>query len=465
MSIDRIAIPGSLLTLDLLIVSVINWIYWLLISRLASPAEVGQATSVNSFAFLATNIALMGLEYTLVKKASSQRSHILGTTLVIQLIFMIILIPILFYLINQLYQGSLYELSWLGVGIVSFSSLRFVFRFALLGIYSAKNVLIIDSSGVFLQLAVGLILVSKGFGAYGILVAFLLNFMFVTLLSFLVARKSFDMYLGSLKNAKEILEDALVNTPAAFSKTIIYSLSVILLAYLGIDQSEVGIFYIALMVSFIVGSFAGFLAFMTIPASVSINKDLSAESNRIGLTVTGPLIVTLIVEPKLVLSVIGPEYMTAAFTLVVLAVAIFPYILVTNAISSFNSTGRLKQITVIGLFQILSFLIAFFYLVPNYGTFGAAISILIAYAASSVPSLIWSSATINFLSRYILPILSGILAGYLLRIFFISNNPLAIILISVMISLDVSFSLKNTSTTEIILMGKRMMRKNEPRDI
>jgi O-antigen/teichoic acid export membrane protein len=457
MSIDRIAVPGSLLTLDLLIVSLVNWIYWLVISKIVTPADVGQATSVNSFAFLASTVTLMGLEYTLVKKASLQRSRILGTTLVIQLMFMAISIPILFYLINQLYQGSFYELSWLGVGIVIFSSLRYIFRFALLGIYSAKSVLIIDSLGVLLQLAVGLSLVSIGFGAFGILIAFLLNFVFMTCLSFVIARRSFELYLGSLIYAKEILRDALVNTPAAFAKTFIYSLSIILLAYLGINQSEVGIFYIALMVSFVVGSFAGYMAFMAIPASLSINKDLSVESNRIGLTVTGPLIVTLMVEPKLILSIIGSEYVSAALTLVVLAVAIFPYILVTNAISSFNSAGRSKQITAIGLIQILAFLLAFFYFVPRHGTFGAAISILIAYVASSLPSVIWSRVTINYVFRYLLPILSGLVVGYLIRMFFNSNNSLAIILISITITLAVGFGLKNTSSHEIIAMAKRMV--------
>jgi O-antigen/teichoic acid export membrane protein len=459
MSVDRFAVPGSLLTLDLLIVSLVNWIYWLVISKLATPADVGQATSVNSVAFLASTITLMGLEYTLVKKASLQRSHILGTTLIIQLMFMAISIPIMFYLINQLYQGSFYELSWLAVGIVIFSSLRYIFRFALLGIYNAKSILIIDSLGVFLQLAVGCSLVSIGFGAFGILLAFMLHFIFVTCLSFVIARRSFGLHLGRLKFAKEILGDALINTPAAFAKTFIYSLSIILLAYLGISQSEVGIFYIALMVSFVVGSFAGYIAFMAIPASISNNKDLSAESNRIGLTLTGPLIVALMVEPNLILSIIGSEYVSAAFTLIVLAIAIFPYILVTNAISSFNSTGRPKQITAIGLIQIFAFLLAFFFFVPQYGTFGAAISILIAYLVSSLPSIIWSRVTINYLFRYLLPILSGLGVSYLIRLFFTSNFPLAIILISIAITLAISIGLKNTSPHEIIAMAKRMVGK------
>ena len=77
MSINKFVAPGFLLSIDLLLVSFVNWIYWLLISRLTTASEVGQATSVYSFAVLTSAIALLGLEYSLVKKSSSERSQIL----------------------------------------------------------------------------------------------------------------------------------------------------------------------------------------------------------------------------------------------------------------------------------------------------------------------------------------------------------------------------------------------------
>jgi O-antigen/teichoic acid export membrane protein len=351
-----------------------------------------------------------------------------------------------------LYGGSLNQLSWLAVGLVLFSSLRYTIRFALLGILDARSILIINSIGAILQLAMGCILVSIGFGSFGILISFLINVMFVTCSTFVIARRSFDLSLSDLGYVKEILVDAFINAPAAYSKTIVYSLCVILLAFFGISQTDVGIFYIALMMSFIVGSFASNMALLAIPASLIGKRDLSTDSARIGLFITAPLIVTLILEPKSVLSLFGSAYMAADLTLIVLSVAIFPHIVVTNAISSFNNKSKSKQIVVIGLLQVFAFLISFLFLVPQYGIFGAGTSILVSSFVSFVPSISWSErATLHMIFRCFLSLASGLVAGFVfLWLAIVTISPIIIILISVLVTLVVGFGLKITSVREIV---------------
>ncbi|MGH9912855.1 MAG: hypothetical protein ACRD4W_10455, partial [Nitrososphaeraceae archaeon] len=68
MSINKFVNPGFFLSVDLFAVALINWIYWLVISTLIPPAEVGEATSVYSFVMLISAITMLGLEYSLVKK-------------------------------------------------------------------------------------------------------------------------------------------------------------------------------------------------------------------------------------------------------------------------------------------------------------------------------------------------------------------------------------------------------------
>src|ERR687890_1158794 len=155
MSINKFVTPGFLLSIDLLLVSFVNWIYWLLISKLTTASEVGQATSVYSFAVLTSAVTLLGLEYSLVKKSSSERSHMIGTTIVIELLVTAVSIPLLFYSLNSLYQGSLYGLSWIAIGIVIFSCQRYILRYALLGISDARSVLKVNLMGTALQLASG----------------------------------------------------------------------------------------------------------------------------------------------------------------------------------------------------------------------------------------------------------------------------------------------------------------------
>jgi O-antigen/teichoic acid export membrane protein len=461
MSINKFVTPGFLLSIDLLLVSFVNWIYWLLISKLTTASEVGQATSVYSFAVLTSAIALLGFEYSLVKKSSSERSQILGTTIILESLITAASIPVLLYFLGNLYQGSLYALSWIAVGIVIFSSLRYILRYALLGISDARSVLIVNSMGAALQLLSGYIFVSIGFGAGGILFSFLLNVLFITGLSFLIARKSFQLCLGDLKYVKGIIKDALTNTPTPLAKTVIYSLSVVLLASFGVSQTEIGIFYIALMLSLVAGGLAANIAFMVIPASIASKTDMSSDSIRIGLSLTAPLIVILMVAPNSILSLIGPEYVVAGNVLVVLAAAIFPYTIVVNAISKFNNLGKPRQIIVIGSIHVIVFLATFILLVPSYGTLGAAFSILIASIASAVASIIWSDR--RPVQRYIftslVSIVSGLAAGYAVRLVLGSSvHPFIAVLFSVAVVVIVIFGLKNTSPKELLLMARGLLR-------
>ena len=461
MSINKFVSPGFLLSIDLLLVSLVNWIYWLLISKLTTATEVGQATSVYSFAVLTSAIALLGLEYSLVKKSSSERSQILGTAIILESLIIAACIPVLLYFLSNLYHGSLYSLSWITIGIVIFSSHRYILRYALLGISDARSVLVVNSLGAALQLVSGYVFVSIGLGTAGILFSFFLNVLFVTALSFLIARKSFQLCLGDLKYMKGIIKDALTNTPTPLAKTVIYSLSVVLLASFGVSQTDIGIFYIALMLSLVVGGFAANIAFMVIPVSFASKTDMSTDSLRIGLSLTAPLIVTLLVVPSSILALIGSEYVSASDVLVVLAAAIFPYTVVLNAISKFNNLGKPVQIIVIGSIHVIVFLSTFVLLVPTYGILGAGYSILIASIASAVTSIIWfdRGPVHRYIFTSLVSIISGLAAGYAFRLLFGSSvHPFILVLFSVSVVAIVIFGLRNTSPNEILMMARGLLR-------
>jgi O-antigen/teichoic acid export membrane protein len=461
MSINKFVNPGFYLSLDLLLVSVINWVYWLLISSLTTPGEVGKATSVYSFVILISAITTLGLEYSLVKKSSSLRSHVLGTSIVIELSITAASIPIILYFVNNLYEGSLSSFAFLAVGLLIFYSQRNIMRFILLGNRDATSILKINLSGSALQLVTGYALVYAGFGAAGILISFLVQFILVTGISFFVARKSFEFRINDLRYAKEILKDALTNTPNSLSKVVIYTLSVVLLATSGINQADVGTYYIALMISLIAGGFAGNIALMVIPASFLMKADLSIESTRLGLGFTAPLVVALMVAPASILGIIGPEYTGAGQLLLVLAIAIIPYVIVINAISKFNNLGSTKKVISLGTIQLFVFLLTFFSLTPYYGTLGSALAILIASISAAVPAMAWSE---RLLCKYAffscISIAVGLVAGYLI-IFLMQDNvsPVIPILSSIAATMSMILFLKVTSMNEISLMVVGIMKK------
>jgi O-antigen/teichoic acid export membrane protein len=305
-------------------------------------------------------------------------------------------------------------------------------------------------------------MVYMGYGAAGILASFLLQFILVTVLSFIVARKSFEFRITDLRYAKEILIDALANTPNSLSKVVIYTLSVVLLASIGVNQSDVGTYYIALMISLIAGGFAGNIALMVIPASAIAKSDLSVDSTRLGLSFTAPLVVALMVAPGSILGIIGPEYAGAGQLLLVLTVAIIPYVIVINAISKFNNLGNPRKIISLGSIQLVVFLLAFFSLTPYYGTMGSALAILMASVAAAIPALVWSE---RLLLRYVFlscaALAIGLTTGYMVTFFAQSNiSPALPIASAIAATMSMILLLKVTSANEISLMVAGIMKKS-----
>jgi len=325
--------PSFFLFLDNILVSIGGWIFWLVMTKLTSSSVLGLAVTVYSLVILVTTLTQLGLEYPLLKKSNIQRSQILGTSFMIELLITLTSIPFVYIVINTLYDKSVEQFIWISIGLLIIISLEFVFRFGLLGISNSKIVLIIDLIGVGIKLSTGFILVSMSLGTLGILLAYLFEGLFVIFTSLYFIKKSFSFRMGNIEYFKEIIKDALVNTAAKWSKMVIVILSVVLLAIFNISTSEVGIFYVALMITIVVAGFASSMAYMVIPSSTTLKKDLSSSSLRLSLSLTAPIVVALLVVPRSILSLIGPEYESAVAVLVILAMAIIPSAITVNLIS------------------------------------------------------------------------------------------------------------------------------------
>lgn len=462
MSGNRLLGSSLLLFLDNLIVAAGNWIYWIMISKITSTSEIGQATTVYNFVLLTTTLAQLGLEYPLLKRSIKHRSQILMTTLVIELTIVSVAIPFVIYFINNINHESLQSFTWIAVALLIFSSSGFIVRFALLGISDARSILLIDILGTGMKFTIAYILVSTGFGALGLLLSLLAQSFIVTSATLVVARwRSFDFKLGNIKYVKEIIRDGLVNTPSKLSRTVILSLSIVLLAAFGIGSSEIALFYVALMITIVAGSLIGSIAYMIIPASSESNTDLSSYSARIGLSLTAPLIALLISGPKSVLAAIGQQYAPAEVLLFILAIGILPSAIVMIAISRFNNLNQSRKLISIGSIQILSFIVSFFILTPHYGTLGAAFSMLIAFVLSSIPSIIWSGRQFaKIIANSSIAILAGVISGYLVSLI-ITAPSVAVISTSISVTVIVLFAIKNTSTREISQLVKSAIRGNE----
>jgi len=454
-SINKFARSGMLLFIDQLLVAIANWIYWVLISKITSTSQIGQATTIYSLALLVSTITQMGLEYALLKRSSTHHNQhqILGTALVIEIAITLASIPIVVYIINNVYEeNSLQQFTWIAVGMIIFSSIGFVARFSILGISDVKKVLVIDIIGASVKFVTGYTLVLIGLAVFGIVMSILLNIVFVTCAALFVAGKRFTFSVGNLTYFKEIIQDALANMPSKLSKVLILSLSIVLLASFGINTSDIGMFYVALMISIVVGGLTASMAFMIIPPSSASNMDLSSSGIRIGLSLTAPWITALEVAPKAILSIIGTQYAPAEIVLLVLGASILPSAITINTISKFNNLNKPIKLISIGSVEILAFLTSFFFLVPDYGALGAALSTLIAFVSSACLSLIWSErVAMRYIAISVISIITGYTAGRFLGLFAVVDDryPFAQILLSIGVTLMIIIALKNTSIIEI----------------
>jgi O-antigen/teichoic acid export membrane protein len=226
------------------------------------------------------------------------------------------------------------------------------------------------------------------------------------------------------------------------------TLSVILLAPFGVSDSDIGIFYIAMMLSVVGASLALSMSFTVIPASTESKVDLSSGSLRLGLSLTAPVVAALIVAPRYILSIIGPEYTLADTVLLVLSMGILPAAVAMNAVSKFNNLGHERKIIAIGVIQTVGFLMSFLILVPYYGILGAAYSILIGYIASAAYSVsLFERAERRYIANSVVAVIIGCISGYAINFMF--EHSLPTIVSSVVATSLVLLALRNTSVSEL----------------
>lgn len=447
-STDRLIGPSMYLFLDLTLVAFTGWLYWLVISKIASATEIGEATAIYSLVSLLNTIAQLGLEYPLLKSSSSSQAETVGNVLLIEMIITLPVLPLMFYVINDVYQESIVTFSWLAAVLLLCSSSSFVFRFTLLGLSKSRGVLIADVIGAVIKFLSGYVLITYGFGALGLLTSFVLQSIVVCGITLYMCNFAFKSMLIRLEAIKGVLKIGLVNTPAKFSRLVVVALSVVLLGSLGMQNSEIGVFYICLMISIVAGSLASSMAYMVIPASTELKTDISTGAMRIGLSLTVPIITALLSEPSSVLGTIGPQYISSGPVLGVLALGILPASIGIMSISRFNNLNMNRKILIVGTIEVISFLSLFYILVPTYGIFGAALSITAGFTISCIPIIIWSEKSVmKYIRNCAISILGGTIIGFAFALVY--DNSILHLLISISVSILLIFILKNTSWKEI----------------
>ena len=458
---NRFSSSGFLLFLNQLIIAFGNWIFWMFISRVTTTEAIGQSTTIVSLVLFSTTMIQLGLEYPILKYSYKYRNTIFATTLFLEIAISLVSIPLVIYFINTFYEKNLQEFEWLTIIMIMATAPGFVTHFLLLSMFKIRAVFIIDVLATIVKFGIGYALVVFGMGSFGIIVAFLGNIILTSLLSLLLVGNDLSFRLD-LNLMRLFIAEGLVNTPSKISRILIFSLSIVLLASFGVNVSSIGIFYMALTMSLVVGGFATNIALMIIPSAAQSIKDYTSLGLRIGLSFTVPIIVLLTVGPELILGLIGYQYTVASLDLIILALAILPSSITITAISSLNTKDQHKKLLVIGIIEILSFILSFIILVPEKSTLGASLSTLIAFSVSATLSILWTGKPhLKYIMNSTIALAIGILFGYGLRSLFNDYGIYSVfnLFLPVIASTIVVFHLNEIKINEIIQIIKNVFNK------
>ena len=372
------------LFLDLIVISVTGWAFWFIVSKLASAAEIGYATTIISLASILAGVFGLGLEYPLLRDSS--RPGVFSTATAFQVLLLTALSPILVIVGYLIYGSASLTIVTLGALYLILSGVFLTSRSSVLGLLKSRLLLLYDAIGAGTRLAIGVILVFLGLGAIGILSATIAQTALIAAGLTAVCYRRVKFTLLPKASLKQLLTLGLSNLPSKVAQLTTANLSVVLLAGFTSDPAAVGLYYIALLISLVAGSLALSLATMAIPTSTLQGEDTTTTALRYGLGFTAPLLAALLVAPQLILALIGEAYTSAHQELRLLIVGVFPSIITMNAIAKLNHQQRMKPLVHLGLIQLLSFLPPFLLLVPIYGALGAAFAVLAASLAASIPA-------------------------------------------------------------------------------
>lgn len=431
--------------LDALVSSLGGAAFWLIVSVLSQPSDIGYATTMISLVGLLGGILGLGFDYALLHEVARGGAKIYGTSLILEITLILVSLPIVILTGSHIYGGEISRYVAMSVVLLLSAGVLLISKFSLLGVFMGKSVFLIDLFSTVIRLciaAVGLLLGSNG---YSILLAMAVQNILAGGLMTVICLKCVGFKFES-SIVKRVLRLAISNFPLKGMNILAGTLSVVLYAeYIG-DSSAVGSFYIALTVSLIVTSIATSFSIMALPTSFLKGEDSSISSFRLGICTAVPIVAILVSTPKLVLGTIGKGFIPAYGELIILALAVLPNIIVINAATKLNHLKCLHQLIALGLIQMLSFIASFFLLLHSMGAIGISLAILISNLMAAGPALVWQR------THVIKPLMIALLSlalGSVSGIFFSQYSMFIGAVMSLMTSLLLIILMKGIYVAEI----------------
>lgn len=409
MSIGGVARSGLFLFVGSVVTAVLAYAYWFLILILSGRQAVGIASSIYSLSLLVSWFATLGVPIGVQRFLGRDFGHrnikSLRTHFWSSFVF-----TAMFCLLSAVF---IWVVALLGVTIWQFDNTMlilagFMILLSFSGMFDAFftstlktqywAVAYIISSIV--KVVFGVFLVYMGFGWFGAVIGILLgNLALITLMMIFTSRQL--KRLGSAEvrlSSKALRESVRAGFPSWLPQLMaLVGQQLGILAVSGIQGfAEGGTYYVSYAIFGILAmlptSFLSIL-FPLLSGSDDTSRGMEWKVLKLSLAIACPFGIFLAFYSSFPLSFLGAGFTDAASTLSLLALSVIPLTIISAITSFVYAKGCYGKVLGIGLATNIPRVALYFYFVPIYSGFGAALTFLLGSITGLVAAVIVSKAT------------------------------------------------------------------------
>jgi len=388
-----------------------GYIYWLILSRIATPSEIGISSTTISIALIFMTIASFGISNgiqsylgrSLLNKNSEEIRQVVNSSI---LMLSIGVIASGIFMIS--YSGWIYGsfkvdfvLSIISVLIMGFSTYAGLLRAIIIPSLKTRVITISSVLATIAKILVAVILVMLDWGVIGILIGYMMYpITSIFILAFAAKRilyndldlKSCKEYLkiGSIFQIRNILNSSLAFWIPNIVNIIGSQLGTITV-FVSNGAADAGIYFMAFSIvtgiSIILSVFST-IAYPTLSTMNDGRKRAVWRLIKISLLITIPISNILLYYTSEIMTLFGSSYSAGSSNLAILLLSILPTALITGVSVLSYSYNNNRHVLYLGLFTSFPRTLFYLILVPIWGGDGAAITYFAGSLIGCIASLL-----------------------------------------------------------------------------
>jgi len=285
---------GTWIFLGSLAISLMGFVFWLVIARVAGVENVSIVSVSMSSALMASILVSVGMNIAVIREVAFKGARAFIASLTLASIASIVAASLSILLIHGLGYDHL-------IPIASLLAISYVLSipvlYSLIGMERSRSYFTATLAGSIAKLSVGTTLAALGLGALALLLGYLAHPLTASLLTL-----TYLSFLHIPKTRREDLRSiatlALSNYPFVFSTQLLTMLCVYVFACIVREVISVGTLYISMMITLAILAIPNSLLNAALPIGTRRNVDPFTDSLRIGLALSTPIIVAIIAAPR-----------------------------------------------------------------------------------------------------------------------------------------------------------------------